>query len=180
MLPCATIYVGGRLKAPTRKMRSKTMTPNETTTTAAETAVPVEYVQKTVFDLLKFDDVMLKKPITLPNRPTTIEEALAAVGNDSAKLLNVIHDGLKADARERAKADMTGFLVVGEDDELGEVYTGKYADEAKGKLINNAILSIAKMQGYDKSLPPEKKRELKEKATTFLRENPAMLATIQG
>lgn len=137
-------------------------------------------VQQTVFDLVKFDDVKLVKDVILPAKPTSTEEALAACGNDVAKFLNVIHDGLIAEAVERAKDSIEGFKVVGEDGEPGEDYNGKYADEEKGKLINNAILSLAKMQGYDKSLPPERKRELKEKATSFLRDNPAMLATIQG
>jgi hypothetical protein len=37
----------------------------------------------------------------------------------------------------------------------------------------DAILSLARLGGYDKSLPPEKKRALKEQAASFLRDNPA-------
>ncbi len=153
--------------------KDKTMTPTTSNGTAK--------VTRTVFDLTAFDDVKLVKPaVALPNKPTSIEEALAAVGNNAAKLLDVIHEGLVAEAKAVAYDNIEGFQVVNEDGSVGEVYTGKYADEDKGKLINNAILSLAKMQGYDKSLPPERKRELKEKATSFLRDNPAMLATIQG
>jgi hypothetical protein len=144
------------------------MTPNGTSNTAVVTT--------TVFDLTAFDDVKLTKTVTLPTQPTTLEEALAAVGNDKGKLLDVIHEGLIAAAKDAARADMTGW----NDAETDEAYTGTYADEAKGKLINAAILSLAKMQGFSKSLEPAQKRALKEKAAAFLRSNPAMLAGIQG
>jgi len=47
-------------------------------------------------------------------------------------------------------------------------------------LINAAVLSLAKMQGYSKEQSKEQKKELKDKAREFLRSNPAMLASIQG
>lgn len=173
------------------------MTPNGTNTAVVTT---------TVFDLTAFDDVKLTKTITLPTQPTTLDEALAAVGNDKAKLLNVIHEGLIAEAKETARVNMTGFHVVSEEGEVDPLeyirdipvvdangvpvlnedgtpkmsQTGKYADEAKGKLINNVILSFAKMNGFSKDLSKEKKRELKEQATAFLRNNPAAIAGIQG
>lgn len=148
------------------------MTPNGTNTAVVTT---------TVFDLTAFDDVKLTKTITLPTQPTTLDEALAAVGNDKAKLLNVIHEGLIAEAKENARTNMTGFHVVNDEGEADPAeYAGKYADEAKGKLINNVILSFAKMNGFSKDLPKEKKRELKEQATAFLRNNPAAIAGIQG
>lgn len=137
-------------------------------------------VQRQVFDLAAFDSIQLVKTITLPSKPGSLEDALTAVGNDRDKLLNVIHEGLKAEARDAAYEDIEGFLVVGEDGEPGEPYTGKYAAGEKAKLINNAILSLAKINGYDKSLSKEKRAELKEKATAFLRDNPAMLASLQS
>lgn len=147
------------------------MTPNGTQT---------KTTQRTVFDLQKFDDVKLVKEFAVPAKPTSLEEALAAVGNDQSKLLEVIHSGLTAAAANDAYNNIEGFKVVGEDGEPSEPYTGKYADEDMGKKINAAILSLAKLQGYDKSLSPAKKNELKESATNFLRSNPAMLASIAG
>jgi len=137
-------------------------------------------VTRTVFDLTAFDDIKLVKQVTPPAKPTSLEEALAAVGNDKSVLLAVIYEGLEAKAREAAYQDINGFLIVPEDGEPIEEYTGKFADETKGKLINNAILALAKMNGFDKSLPKDKKAQLKENATQFLRDNPAMLASIQG
>jgi hypothetical protein len=137
-------------------------------------------VQKTVFDLQKFDNVLLVKMVELPEKPGSVEDALKMIGNDTKEIVDVIYEGIIARTVETARKDMTGFKVLDEEGEPGEDYTGQFADEKKGDLINAAILSIAKMQGYNKELPKERKRELKEKAAEFLRQNPAMLASIQG
>lgn len=150
-----------------------------TMTTGTPAPTPTQAATMTVFDLTAFDDVKLFLAVPLPPKPTTLEEALAAVGNDTAKLLEVIHEGLSADAIDRAKSNPHSFYIVDDDGKpTSTLYTGKFADEDKGKLIGNAILAIAKMNGYEKSLPREVKASLKEKATQFLRDNPAMLSSI--
>jgi hypothetical protein len=165
----------------TTNTKDTQMNPTTETNEAASTnEVATKSVQRTVFDLTAFDDLKLTKEVALPAKPTSIQEALAAVENSTPRLLEIIYEGLIADATSKAWDQIEGFHIVNEDGEAGELYTGKYADEAKGKLINAAILSLAKMQGYDKNLSREKKRELKEKATEFLRSNPAMLQSIQG
>lgn len=135
--------------------------------------------QKTVFDLSKFDNILLVKEYTVPGKPDSLEAALNAVGNDQGKLLEVIHAGLVAAAGEEAYNDMSGFRVIGEDGEPGEVYTGKSADESQGKLINGAVLTMAKLQagGSWESKTPDEKRALKQKAAEFIRSNPAMLSS---
>lgn len=142
------------------------------------TAIETQTATMTVFDLKTFDDVKLTLDVPLPAKPTTLEEALAAVGNDSQKLLDVIHEGLAADAIVQAKKNPHQFFVVEDGTQTTKLYDGTFADEAKGKLINNAILALAKMNGFEKSLDPKKKAELKERATQFLRENPSMLSNI--
>jgi hypothetical protein len=137
-------------------------------------------VQKTVFDLQKFDDVLLKKEVTLPPPVQSVEDALAAVGNDASKLLSVINAGLEDLALNQAREDMNGFRVVDAEGELGEVYSGRAADEETGKKINAAVLTIAKLNGYEKSLSPEKKAAIKAKSIQFFRDNPAMLGSIAG
>jgi hypothetical protein len=139
-------------------------------------------VTRTVFDLALFDDVKLTKQVQLPTKPATLEEALVAVGHDKEKLLAVIYEGLVADACDAAKGQIEGFVLAEDGDagEAGQPYQGKYADEEKGKKINLAILALAKMNGYEKSLPAEKKAELKNEAIEFLRNSPKMLATIQS
>lgn len=138
-------------------------------------------VTKTVFDLQKFDDVKLVKEVPAPAKPGSLKEASEMLNNDTEKLLNIIYAGLVEDARENAQKDMSGFKVYDEDKEEKdfETYNGTFADEEKGKLINAAVLSLAKMQGYEKGKSREEKAALKEKAREFLRSTPAMLASIQ-
>jgi hypothetical protein len=150
--------------------------------TPSNNEVQVKKIQNTVFDLTTFDSVVLTKNVPMPVKPTSIEEALVAVENDRDALLKVIYDGLCERAIEQAKQTIEGFLVVGEDGEPGEQYTGKYADEDKTKLINAAVLTLAKMQaggGWD-TLDKSAKKNLKSGAVEFLRANPAMLVSLQG
>lgn len=148
--------------------------------TTQVTPQATKVVTKSVFDLAKFDDVKLTRTVTLPSKPASVQEALAAVGNDTTALLNVIYDGLVERAVETARNEAEGWLTVTEDGEAGEVYTGQPVSEEKGKAISLAVLNIAKAGGYDKSLPAEKKRELKESAMNFMRSNPAMVQFIVG
>lgn len=143
-------------------------------------------ITRTVFDLTAFADIQLTKDFTNPPKPETLEAAVAVVGNDTSKLLDLIHRGLIAEARDAAYQDISGFMVIPDEGDPVTPYNGKFAAvevNDKGevtrdvpKLINNAILTLAKLQGYDKSLPKEKKDALKESATNFLRANPAMLS----
>lgn len=137
-------------------------------------------VTKSVFDLQAFGDVKLTRTVTMPVKPATVEEALAAVGNDKQALLSVIYDGLCERAVESARATSDGWLTVDEDGEASEPYTGQPVSEEKGKAISLAVLNIAKAGGFDKSLPKDKKRELKAQAMEFLRSNPAMVSFIVG
>jgi hypothetical protein len=137
---------------------------------------------RTVFDFATFDKVDLVKEFTLPAKPTTTQEALAAVGHDTSKLLDIIYKGLVAEAQDSAYNDLTGFRLVNEDGEPGDVYEGKCADTDgdRMKQINGAVLNIAKMFGYSQSLSKEQKREIKEKAMQSLRNMPEVMKTIQG
>ncbi len=131
-------------------------------------------VQNTVFDLAKFDDLKLIKDVAKPAKPATLKEALEAAGNDESTLLDLIYEGLVEQVREKSKSDPSGWMDETEDGELVP-YTGSFADESKGKLINAGILALAKMNGFTKGLDPKKKAELKDNAKAFLRANPAML-----
>lgn len=133
-------------------------------------------ITKTVLDLATFADVKLTKTITLPARPTTLEEALAAVGNDQKKLLNVVHEGLCADVENTARASMSDWLIVDdEDSEISVPYIGTPVPEDQEKNINGMILNFARMLGFGKGLSPEKKREIKNTAREQVR--PILIAT---
>ena len=136
------------------------------------TIATTKTVTMSVFDLAEFDSVKLEKEVTLPTVPPTIEDGLAACGNDTAALLETLWKGLCANAVDAAKKDITGFTVVDDDDaDSHEPYTGKFLDtdtkegKEKSKQIGGMVINFAKMSGYAKSLPREKKRELKDAPT---------------
>lgn len=134
----------------------------------------------TVFDLQQFDDVKLVREVELPTKPETIEQALAHVGHDKEALLNVIYDGLCERAVEEAKKHPETFHVVTDDGESEDLYTGTPVSEEKGKAINLSVLNLAKAMGYDKSLPLEKRKALKQAAFDALKGNPALITMLQG
>lgn len=136
--------------------------------------------QRTVFDLDTFSNVLLVKTFNPPAKPTSIEEALAAVGNNNEKLLSVIYDGLLAEARKVAYESNDGWNLTDDEGDPAGVYNGKFASEKLGKLINGAVITMAKLSGYEKSLSPEKKKELKRQAMDFIRSNPAVLENIKN
>jgi hypothetical protein len=135
-------------------------------------------ITKTVFDLKTFQDVKLEKPFVPPAEPKSLEDALAAVGHDNNKLVQLIHKGMLAEARDNQYDDMTGFIIQSDEGE-GQPYSGTFADESQGKLINAGILTMAKLYagGAWDTKSAEEKKKLKETAAEFIRSNPAMLAS---
>ena len=140
--------------------------------------IATKTVTRTVFDLASFDDVKLEKLVAVPAKPTTIEEALTSAGNDTSKLLDLIHEGLVSEAMEAARADVSGFLVAETEDseEAGKPYTGQFASDEQKDHINKLVLDFAKMNGFGKSLAKDKKRALKDEARDTLR--PLLLAQL--
>ena len=149
------------------------MTPTTTPTTKT--------VTRTVFDLEKFDDVKLTKEVQLPAAPASVADALSACGNDESKLLKLIYEGMTSETVETARNDISGFRVVNEDDEPGDSYTGKFADESKSKAINLMVLNTAKVAfGYGKDQTAEQKRASKASAIEAIRSNPAIVKGLAG
>lgn len=145
-------------------------------------AVETMKIQRTVFDLASFDDVKLVKEISKPTPVTSVEEALAAVGNDRDALLSVINEGLEQKARESAYSEISGFNQTDENgDSTGEQYTGKFVEGDAKKTINNGVLTIAKMfsGGAWDSATTDQKRGWKDQAKEMIRSNPAMLSSWQ-
>lgn len=154
----------------------------------------VKRIQKTIFDLDTFGSVTLYKDVTLPARPSSIAEAQAHVGNSSEKLLDLIYEGLKAQVLKDASDDKkdsgkaTTFSYCKEDypldreknPTLGDLYTGQSASKEKKDIINSAILSMAKMFGYDSSKSAEENEKAKQQARDIIKSNPVMLKSLQG
>jgi hypothetical protein len=139
-------------------------------------------IQRTVFDLSTFDNVLLYKFVPAPARPKDIKQALDLVGGRTERLMELIYDGLVADLRKSEYLKIEGFRLPNEetkDGSGGPEYTGSFADDTKKDLINAAVLNFAKILGYDKDLSPEKKDSIKEQARDLIRKNPEMVRSIQ-
>ncbi len=156
------------------------MTPSNVNSNGTTMGNPVT---RTVFDLAKFEDVQLAKPFPMPAKPATLEEALAAVGNDQSKLLDAVYKGIVAAARDEAYSDINGFTVADDSGKPSdEPYSGKFADEKMGKQINLTVLNLAKLQaaGSWDTLDKAKKDALKDSAIKMLQSNPDILKSFAG
>lgn len=143
--------------------------------------VETKETQKTVFDLSKFDNILLKKKFTVPARPSQVSDVLAILGGDTDALMDLLRDGLMKRAQDAAYNSNDGWFATDEDGEItSEPYTGNYASAEKQDMINAAVLTLAKLNGYDKGLSKEDKKAKKDAARKFLRDNPAMLGGLQG
>lgn len=132
-------------------------------------------VQKTVFDLDLFDEVTLVKDYEF-TPVTSVQEATERLGNDSAKILSVINDGLRAEMRRIAVADQTGWLREDEDGNRTP-FAGTLANL---KLVNQCVLSMAKtVFGFSKDLSPDAKRAAKQSAQDLIKNTPAIREGLQ-
>lgn len=128
-------------------------------------------LQMGIFDLDSMDEVLLKKFV--PFTPVTdTKTALERLGNDSAKFLEVINEGLRQHARETAKTDTSIAWQV--EDEEGNLspFSGTVAD---AKTVNGLILNMAKsVFGYAKDMTRDAKKAAKESAMYLIRSTPAI------
>lgn len=135
-------------------------------------------IQSTVTALENLEEVKLGKVVNF-NEVESVEAALAAVGNDSEKLLKVINDGLAAETRRIAREDETGWHSYKEDGTLNGEYSGKIVDSEK---IAQLVLTFAKMAGFGPDKTADQKREIKSKARDkvkrMLSNDPEMLASV--
>lgn len=135
-------------------------------------------IQSTVTALDTLEEVKLGKKVDFTD-VDSVEAALVAVGNDSAKLLKVINDGLAAETRRLAREDESGWHSYTESGELNGEYTGKIVDSDK---ISQLVLTFAKMSGFGPDKTPDQKREIKAKARDkvkrMLANDPEMLASV--
>lgn len=132
-------------------------------------------VQKTVFDLDSFDEVTLVKDYTF-EPVTSVQDAAARLGNDSAKLLAVINDGLRAETSRTARNSNDGWQR--EDEEGNRTpFAGTLANL---KLVNQCVLSMAKtVFGFSKDLSPDAKRAAKQSAQDLIKNTPAIREGLQ-
>lgn len=130
--------------------------------------VKVRVVQRSGIDLSTFSEVTLKKVVPPMAPVASVEDALARVGNDSARLLAVITRGLQAEHDKAVLTDSSiPWRTTNDEGKLNGEFSGILAD---AKKVNAFVLVMAKTQfGFDKDLPKEAKAKSKEQARDFVR-----------
>jgi hypothetical protein len=129
-------------------------------------------ITRTIFNLDNMEEVTLVKnvPAFVPAQSTA--DALARLGNDAAKFLQVINDGLAEAERQNVISDSNVPWL--EEDEEGKQtpFSGTPAD---GKKVKTLILNLAKTvflgKNWDKTVPPAEKKAAKESALAMIQSN---------
>lgn len=102
-------------------------------------------VQKTVFDMGEFDNVLVGKRVTF-TPVDSMEAALASVGNDEAKLVKIVNAGLEKEVRDQAYSSSTDWHNFKEEgtpslDTLNGPFEGTIADPAD---VNETVRTLSK------------------------------------
>lgn len=133
----------------------------------------VSQIQKTVFDLDSFEEVKLVKVPPKMAEVASIDEFLARVGNDSAKALKIINDGLEdAYRKEFAEDPNQPWHTFGDEDEVNGEFSGTIAEP---KAVNSLVLTLAKtVFGFSKDMTKEQKKAAKASAVEMIKGNEAI------
>lgn len=138
--------------------------------------VEIPTVQKSGISLDTFETVKLFRDYVKPEPVTSVEDALARLGNDSAKLLSVISDGLKAEAQKNAREAVDGWYEKA-DDGSKEPFTSQLADSED---VNPVVLMFAKLSfGYDEATTPEARKQAKIDAFEHIKSDPKIVSSLQ-
>ena len=128
-------------------------------------------VQRTIFDLDSFEEVTLVKTIEF-EPVASVQDALVALGNDSAKLLEVINDGLLAEKRRIAGGEAGDWHTFTDEGEVNGPFTGTPANM---KAVNALTLTLAKtVYGFNGDMTKDQKRTAKESARAMIASTPAI------
>ena len=130
--------------------------------------------QKSGINLTDFEDVKLYKQVPVVAPVTSVPDALARLGNNHERLLEILTSGIQAEATEKARNESDGwFLYDAEGNETKETFGGSLA---KNEIVNPAVLQIAKSAfGYDEAPDSDSKRAAKQAARDLIKATPAMV-----
>ena len=138
--------------------------------------------QREVFDLNTMDEILLRKIGTF-TPVKTLEEAKHRVGGDTVKFLEIINEGLEAEAGRALLSDESipwlmldeeGKIIVGDD---GKPVLATSVLPADKKIVNGLILNLAKsIYGYLKCDKKDAagRKAAKEKAREMIKNTPEM------
>lgn len=123
-------------------------------------------VTTTVMSLENMDDVLLAKEEVF-EAPTTIAEAEARLGNDTAKLLKVIIAGLQDLRKTELKKDKNiPWRTVTDKGELNGPFAGEMVDSKK---MGGLVLQFAKLNGYSDTKVTAERKKIKTDAEDLVK-----------
>jgi hypothetical protein len=133
-------------------------------------------ISRKFFDFETFDDVVLGKDVPF-KAVASLEEALAAAGNDQAKLLEIVNDGLKSAVRKAHANDLSGWhtykdVSKGLLSDLNGAYEGTPADASNVRETVNTLACT--IFGYDPSMTSEEKEKRKAQAMEMVKNTPSI------
>lgn len=139
-------------------------------------------VQKSGMSLETFDTVSLYKEVPEVPAVTSVDDALARVGNDGQKLLNLLTEGLQSLAIEEARTAEAGWLAKDENgNPTGTPFSGQLANPDD---VNPVVLQFAKlMHGYDEATSrkdADGRRKAKEAAIATIKGMPNVMQALQA
>ena len=139
------------------------------------TVPTVRKVQKSIFDLDTFESVTLLKEVPALAPVTSVQDALTYLQNDTTKLLAVINDGLKAEQSREARKSDEGWYVEDDKGNKSE-FDGTPANEKK---VNGIVLTLAKLNGFEKGASKDTKRAAKETARETIKNSPPIMEMLR-
>ena len=139
-------------------------------------------IQKTVFDLDSRDDVTVVKEVNFTPVESTAD-ALARVGNDAKKFLEIINAGLEDYTRTQAATDSTIAWQTEDEEGAKTPFSGTMLTEEKSKQLNANVLNMAKLLfGYAKDMigGRDAKKAAKAKALDMFLSNPQVIDALKS
>lgn len=125
-----------------------------------------------IFDLATMDELTLVKEGEF-TPVASADEALARVGNDTKRFLQIINEGLLTDATRALREDESVAWSAVDDE--GKAVDMSQVIPANQKAVNGLVLNLAKtIYGFNKDMTKEEKRAAKDKSVDFIRANDAI------
>ncbi len=138
-------------------------------------------LKQSVMDLDTLTEITVAKQFDF-TPVTDAASALALLGNDGAKFMEIVNAGLKDYQREtvRANAEPWHTFVKDETGEDTDVLNGPYAGTPVNmELAGPLVLNFAKMFGFAKTATLEQKRAARAKAWETIKATPAILEALR-
>lgn len=145
---------------------------------ATPNAVQTARTAKSGTSLEDFSEVSLYKVVPQTLQVTSLQEALAMVGNDESKLLALFTEGLNQAQVAEARKSSEGWKIVDENGKDTEtVFSGSLVSS---EIFAPTVLQFAKlMYGFSEAKNIEEKRAAKESAIGFIKSQPIILEALK-